>query len=192
MKAKNNNITKEIQLSADTISKSSTLTPKIEKSINLIIEAIKNGNKIILFGNGGSAADAQHIAAELMGKFQLKRRSYPAIALTDNSSTVTAIGNDFSFDDIFSRQCEGIVNNNDVVIGISTSGNSKNVIQGIKMAKKMKANTIGLLGSKGGKLKQIVDVPIIVSSTSTPKIQEVHRVVSHIICKIVEERLERK
>ena len=141
MKEENNNIIKEIQLSADIISKSSTLTPKIEKSINLIIEAIKNGNKIILFGNGGSAADAQHIAAELMGKFQLKRRSYPAIALTDNSSTVTAVGNDFSFDDIFSRQCEGIVNNNDVVIGISTSGNSKNVIQGIKMAKKMKANT---------------------------------------------------
>ena len=192
MKVENNNIIKEIQLSADIISKSSNLTPKIEKSINLIIEAIKNGNKVILFGNGGSAADAQHIAAELMGKFQLKRRSYPAIALTDNSSTVTAVGNDFSFDDIFSRQCEGIVNNNDVVIGISTSGNSKNVIKGIKVAKKMNANTIGLLGSKGGKLKQIVDVPIIVSSTSTPKIQEVHRVISHIICKIVEERLERK
>ena len=100
MKVENNNIIKEIQLSADIISKSSNLTPKIEKSINLIIEAIKNGNKVILFGNGGSAADAQHIAAELMGKFQLKRRSYPAIALTDNSSTVTAVGNDFSFDEI--------------------------------------------------------------------------------------------
>jgi len=164
----------------------------IQAAASLMIDSIRKDGKILWCGNGGSAADAQHIAAELMGKFQLKRRSYPAIALTDNSSTVTAIGNDFSFDDIFSRQCEGIVNNNDVVIGISTSGNSKNVIQGIKMAKKMKANTIGLLGSKGGKLKQIVDVPIIVSSTSTPKIQEVHRVVSHIICKIVEEKLERK
>ena len=186
----NNIISKEIEESSDIISKSITLTPKIEESINLIVNAIKNGNKIILFGNGGSAADAQHIAAEFMGRFQLKRRSYPAIALTDNSSTVTAVGNDFSFNEIFSRQCEGIVNLNDVVIGISTSGNSKNVIQGIKMAKKMKANTIGLLGNNGGKIKEIVDIPIIVKATSTPRIQEVHRVITHIICKIVEEKLK--
>ena len=192
MKVENNNIIKEIQLSADIISKSSNLTPKIEKSINLIIEAIKNGNKIILFGNGGSAADAQHIAAELMGKFQLKRRSYPAIALTDNSSTVTAVGNDFSFDDIFSRQCEGIVNNNDVVIGISTSGNSKNVINGLNTSKQNGAVTLALLGSGGGKIKNIVDVSIIVNSNSTPRIQEVHRIIYHIICEQIEKELFEK
>ena len=185
-------IEKSINESSDIIKKSSSLTTQIEKSIIAIVKCLQNGNKIILFGNGGSAADAQHIAAEFVGRFQLERNSFPALALTDNSSTITALSNDYSFDKIFSRQCESFVTENDVVIAISTSGNSSNVISGVKTAKKKNAIIIGLLGNKGGKLKKIVDIPIIVPSSSTPKIQEVHRVIYHIICDLVEKKLVRE
>jgi len=184
-------IKKSIFESASIIKNSISLFPEIEKTIIIITKCIQNGNKIVLFGNGGSAADAQHIAAEFIGRFKINRKSIAAIALTSNSSVITAIANDYSYEGVFSRQCESLVNNGDVVIGISTSGNSKNIKKGLQMAKKNKAKTIGLLGNKGGQIKKIVDIPIIVNSSSTPKIQEVHRVISHIICEIVEKNLSK-
>ena len=151
-----------------------------------------NVKKIIIFGNGGSAADAQHIVAEFIGRFMLERKSLPAISLTSNSSTVTALANDYSYDKIFSRQCEGLVEKGDVIIGISTSGNSKNVKNGLMISKKMGAVTIGLLGSKGGTIGKICDIPIIIDSSSTPRIQEAHRTIYHIICEEVEKEFEEK
>ena len=167
------------------------LSNEINKTANLIITAINKNRKIIIIGNGGSAADAQHIAAEFLGRYELKRKSIPAIALTSNSSTTTAIANDYDFSDIFSRQCESLVSKGDIVIGISTSGNSENVVKGLRTSKKNGGLTIGLLGNKGGKIKNIVDIPLIVKATSIPRIQEAHRVIYHIICEIVEEELAR-
>jgi len=176
--------------SSDLISNLTSLTPEIRKAVDRIATCLNNGKKIILFGNGGSAADAQHIAAELIGKFKLKRQSYPALALTSNTSIITAISNDFSFTSSFSRQCESLVSNNDVVIGISTSGKSANVRKALLVSKKKGAYTIGLLGNRGGTIKKIVDAPLVVESNSTPRIQEAHRVIYHIICEQVEEILE--
>jgi D-sedoheptulose 7-phosphate isomerase len=175
--------------SSDVIHDSVLLAPSIEKSIQTIVKCLKKGNKVVLFGNGGSAADAQHIAAEFIGRFKINRKSLPAIALSNNSSTITAISNDFSFDSVFSRQCESLISKGDVVIGISTSGNSLNVKKGINTSKKNGAITIGLLGNKGGSIKRCVDIPLIVNSTSTPHIQEVHRTIYHIICEIVEKEI---
>ena len=126
-----------------------------------------------------------------MVRFNYERKSLPAIALTTDSSILTSISNDYSFDQVFSRQCESIVSKNDVVIGISTSGNSINVKNGLKIAKKRGAKTIGLLGNNGGNIKSIVDCPIIIKSNSTPRIQEVHRVISHLICDLVEKNFRR-
>ena len=187
-----NDIEQLIHNSAENIQKSTTLSSDIQKSIESIIQCIKNGNKIVLFGNGGSAADAQHIAAELIGRFKLERKSFPAIALTTDTSILTSLGNDYSYDVVFSRQCESLVSKGDIVIGISTSGNSKNVIQGIKAAKQKGAITIGLLGNEGGILKEVTDISMIVNSSITSEIQEVHRVIDHIICKIVEKELAKK
>jgi len=177
--------------SSDLISNLTSLTPEIRKVVDKIATCLNNGKKIILFGNGGSAADAQHIAAELIGKFKLKRQSYPALALTSNTSIITAVSNDFSFTSSFSRQCESLVSNNDVVIGISTSGKSANVRKALLVSKKKGAYTIGLLGNRGGTIKKIVDAPLVVESNSTPRIQEAHRVIYHIICEQVEEILEK-
>ena len=154
-----------------------------------IVKCFRKGNKVVLFGNGGSAADAQHIAAEFIGRFKINRKSLPAIALSNNSSTITAISNDFSFDSVFSRQCEGLILKGDVVIGISTSGNSLNVKKGITTSKKKGAITIGLLGNNGGSIKKCVDIPLIVDATETSHIQEVHRIIYHVICEIVENKL---
>ena len=175
--------------SSKIVDSSIPLAPNIEKSIMAIVKCLRKGNKIVLFGNGGSAADAQHIAAELIGRFNINRKSLPAIALSDNPSTITAISNDFSFDSVFSRQCESLISKGDIAIGISTSGNSLNVKKGINTAKKNGAITIGLLGNKGGTIKKFVDIPLIVNSTSTPHIQEVHRIIYHVICEIVEKNL---
>ena len=189
------NLTQEEQIKnkilarLDIIQTSISLSPQISQSINLIIDCLKKGNKIILFGNGGSAADAQHIAAEFIGRFNINRESLPAIALTSNSSTITALANDFSFDTIFSRQCESLISKDDIAIGISTSGNSLNVEKAITTCKNKGAITIALLGNNGGTIKKHVDVPIIVNSSSTPHIQEIHRMIYHIICEIVENEL---
>lgn len=186
------NLKKSILESSKIIKDSLILVPQIEKSIHIIVNCILKGNKVILFGNGGSAADAQHIAAELIGRFQINRPSYPAIALTTDSSIITSLSNDYSFDIIFSRQCESLVQQGDVVIGISTSGNSINVKKGLYTAKKKGAITIGLLGSKGGTIKKIVDIPIVINSSSTPRIQEAHRTIYHIICEVVEKNLAKE
>ena len=175
--------------SSEIVHDSVLLAPNIEKSITAIVKCLRKGNKVVLFGNGGSAADAQHIAAEFIGRFKIKRKSLPAIALSDNPSTITAIPNDFSFDMVFSRQCESLISKGDVVIGISTSGNSLNVKKGINTSKNNGATTIGLLGNNGGSIKKCVDIPLIVDATETSHIQEVHRIIYHVICEIVERKL---
>ena len=184
-----NNIKQIFDEITQLINKSKELELEITNCVKIIVECLKKNKKIILFGNGGSAADAQHIAAEFVGRFNLERKSYPAIALTTDSSIITSIGNDYSFDQIFSRQCESLVTKDDVIIGISTSGNSINVKNGLITAKKNGAKTIGLLGNGGGEIKSIVDYPLIVESNSTARIQEIHRIVSHIICDLVEKKM---
>lgn len=187
----NNNFKKiesSFKSSSKLINDSAKLSSIIHKSIEIICDSLNNGNKVVIFGNGGSAADAQHIAAELIGRFKLERKSLPAIALTTDTSVLTSLSNDYSFDLVFQRQCEGLILKGDIVIGISTSGNSKNIENGIRTAKNMGAITIGLLGNKGGSIKKLVDIPIVVNSSSTSQIQEVHRVIYHIICENVEKK----
>jgi D-sedoheptulose 7-phosphate isomerase len=154
-----------------------------------LIEACKAGKKILLFGNGGSAADAQHIAAELLGKYYLHRPALPAEALTVNTSSLTAIANDYAFAQIFSRQLEALGNSGDVAVGISTSGNSANVVEGLCTAKRKGMTTIGLTGEDGGRLKAVVDYCICVPSGDTPRIQEAHILIGHILCEFVEQAL---
>ena len=187
-----NKISKIFDESITIVSKSKNLEKSIQQVVDKIISCFENGNKIIIFGNGGSAADSQHFAAEFIGRFLLERQSLPAISLTTDTSILTSLGNDYSFDNIFSRQCESLVEKNDIVFGISTSGKSLNVINGIETAKNQGAITIALLGSGGGNLSQIVDIPIIIPSNSTPRIQESHRIILHIICEIVEEYFTNK
>jgi len=175
--------------SSNLILTSFNLSSKIELAVNEIVKCLTTKNKIIIFGNGGSAADAQHIAAELIGRFQKERKSLPAISLTTDTSIITSLANDYSFDVIFSRQCESLVSKGDVVLGISTSGNSKNVENGIVTSRKKGATTIGLLGGDGGIIKNVVDISIIIESKNTARIQEVHRVIYHIICDLVEKKL---
>jgi len=184
-------IKKSISDSTKIVKSVTNNTKEIQESIETMNQCLKNNKKIIIFGNGGSAADAQHIVAELIGRFKLERRSLPAIALTSNSSILTALANDYSYNTIFSRQCEALVEKGDVVIGISTSGNSKNIAKGLSTSKKIGATTIGLLGSKGGRIKNYCNIPIIVNSSSTPRIQEAHRTIYHIICEEVEKEFEK-
>ena len=162
---------------------------EIERIVDFITKAYKAGGKVVLFGNGGSAADAQHIACELVGKFMLERQALPAIALTTNTSTITAIANDCGYDMTFSRQVEALVDNKDVVIGISTSGSSPNVIEAMKTAKMKGAKTIGLTGGKGGQLAEVADLALVVPSYVTPRIQEAHITIGHIVCELVEREL---
>ena len=161
----------------------------LKKSIEIIENALKNGNKLLICGNGGSAADAQHFAAEIVGRFKLERDGLPAIALTTDTSILTAIGNDYGFDKIFERQVEALGKEGDVLVGISTSGNSENVIKAVNKAKVMGIYTIGLLGKDGGKLKDIVDLALIVPSKDTARIQECHLTIYHVICEEVAKKL---
>ena len=160
----------------------------IIKAAEEMIKTFKSDGKIMLMGNGGSASDSQHIAAELIGRFEKERRSLPAIALTTDSSILTSLGNDYSFDVIFARQIEGLGRRGDVVVAISTSGNSKNVIEGIKKAKAMGIKTISLTGCGGGKLAEICDINLIVPSNTTARIQESHMCMYHAICELVENQ----
>ena len=161
----------------------------IEKIGKIIVSVYKSGKKVILCGNGGSASDAQHIAGEMLGRFKMERRALPAIAITSNSSTVTAISNDYGFDYVFRRQVEAYGIAGDVLIGISTSGDSANILAAVDQAGKMGIVTIGLLGKSGGKLKEMVDVPFVVPSDDTPRIQECHILIGHIVCDLVENGL---
>lgn len=165
------------------------LGPQIETLAQKIIECFKKGGKVILMGNGGSAGDAQHIAAEFVGRYKKERKSYPALALNTNTSSLTAIGNDYGYDVSFSRQVEGFANKGDVVIGISTSGNSKNVYKALELAKQKGCYTAAFLGKDGGNIKDIADLAIIVRSNNTPRIQECHIFIGHTLCELVEKEL---
>ena len=159
----------------------------IAKIAYLFIESLEAGGKIIFIGNGGSAADAQHLAAELVGRFKKNRKALAAIALTTDTSILTAIGNDFGFDEVFSRQIEAIAKDKDLLVGISTSGKSKNIIKAIEKAKTIGLKSIGFLGKDGGDIKGLVDVDLTISSDDTPSIQEMHTLAGHTICGIVED-----
>jgi D-sedoheptulose 7-phosphate isomerase len=166
-----------------------TLSGDILEAANRIKSRLEKGGKLILMGNGGSAADSQHIAAELVGRFKKERRAIPAIALTVDTSSLTALGNDYGFDTIFERQLEALARENDAVVGISTSGNSENVVRALKKANSLGAETIGLVGNNGGKIKEVANLSIIVPSNDTARIQEVHITIGHIICELIEEDL---
>ncbi|HXZ30770.1 MAG TPA: D-sedoheptulose 7-phosphate isomerase [Terriglobales bacterium] len=168
---------------------SSEVVSIVAKVSEIVAEALKRGSKPLLFGNGGSAADAQHIAAELVGRFAFDRPALPALALSVNSSCVTAIGNDYGFDVVFARQIEALGRAGDVAIGISTSGNSPNVLQGVATAKKMGLHTVALTGADGGKLKTAVEYCICAPSNETPRIQECHILIGHIISELVEKTI---
>jgi len=155
---------------------------------DLLVRAFKKGNKVLLFGNGGSAADAQHIACELAGKFYLDRAPLPAIALTTNTSSITAIGNDYSYEEVFARQVKSLAREGDIVIGISTSGNSPNVLRGIEEARRLGATTVAFTG-RAGRLKELADYVLSVPSVDTPRIQEAHITAGHIVCYLVEQAL---
>ena len=164
-----------------------TLSAEIFEAANQIKNRLEVGGKLLLMGNGGSAGDAQHIAAELIGRFKKERKAMPALALTVDTSSLTALGNDYGFETIFERQVEALANKSDAIIGISTSGNSENVVRAINKANSIGAFTIGLLGNDGGKLKDAVNLPIVIPSNETARIQEVHITIGHIICEIIEE-----
>src|SRR5436309_9912429 len=165
------------------------LVSAIANVSELLVEAFRQGNKVLLFGNGGSAADAQHIAAELVGRFAFDRPALPALALSVNSSCVTAIGNDRGFDQVFARQLEALARPGDVAVGISTSGNSANVVHAMSQAREMGLQTVALTGRTGGRLKNRVDHCICVPSNETPRIQECHILIGHILSEIVEREL---
>ena len=166
------------------------LTDAVAISAQLCIDCLKNGGKILLFGNGGSAADAQHIAAELVGRYKVERKSLPAIALTTDTSALTAIGNDYGYIHVFDRQVEALANKGDVAIGISTSGNSINVISALKLANDLGCRTIGLSGKGGGEFNSLCDVNIIAPSEDTPRIQEIHIVIGHTICHLIDQEFK--
>ena len=167
----------------------STQIALIAKAGALMAQAIKSGRKIIWFGNGGSATQSQHMAGEFVGRFQQERRSLPSISLTENMASVTAIGNDYAFDQIFSRQLEGLAQPGDAAVGLSTSGNSRNVVSGLQQAKQLGITTIGLTGGSGGQMAALCDVCICIPSTVTARIQELHLTIGHILCGLVEDEL---
>ncbi len=161
----------------------------LNEIVNLLKRCLDEGNKILLFGNGGSAADSQHIAAELVSKFNKDRKALSAIALTTDTSILTSISNDYAFDNVFARQIEALGQKGDVAIGISTSGNSPNVLKGLAVAREKGLSTVGLTGQNGGKLKDYVDICFNAPTNSTARIQEVHITVAHAICDILEREL---
>lgn len=161
----------------------------VEKACEIVTEKYKQGGKILVCGNGGSAGDAQHMAGEFVNRFKFERKPLPCLALTTDTSILTSISNDYSFDEVFSKQVEANGNKNDVLVGISTSGSSKNIIKAVETAKNKGIFTICLLGKDGGILKGLCDLPIIVKSNETPRVQESHILIIHIICELVEEAL---
>ncbi len=161
----------------------------VQAMADAVVSALRSGGKVLLFGNGGSAADAQHLAAELVGRFAKERAALPALALSVNTSVLTAIGNDYSYDRVFERQVEALARKGDVAVGISTSGNSPNVLRAIERAKAQGCTTIGMTGRKGGKLAGMVDICFSSPSDDTPRIQEVHITAGHIMCALVEEEM---
>ena len=159
----------------------------IESAAKAIIESFKTGKKLLVFGNGGSASDSQHIAAELVGRFKMERKALPAVALTANTSILTAIANDYGYDMVFLRQIEALGVQGDVALGLSTSGNSKNVIEALKKARSIGMKTIALSGGDGGSISREADISIVVATKDTPRVQESHILIAHIICALVED-----
>jgi D-sedoheptulose 7-phosphate isomerase len=157
--------------------------------VRMIVEAFKGGNKVLLFGNGGSAADAQHIAAEFVNRFLIERPPLPALALSTDTSVLTSISNDYGYVDSFAKQVKALGKKGDVAVGISTSGSAANVIKAVKVAKEMGLKTVGLAGNDGGELAKAVDIALIVASPVTPRIQEVHITIGHVLCEMVDRML---
>jgi D-sedoheptulose 7-phosphate isomerase len=160
---------------------------QLQEACVLAINTLKNNNKILLFGNGGSAADAQHISAELTGRYKSERKGLPSIALTTDTSALTAIGNDYGYDMIFSRQVQSLAQKGDLLIGISTSGNSKNVIDALKLGQDMGCKTLGFSGNDGGAMSEVCDINLVVPSKNTPRIQEIHILFGHTICQCIDD-----
>ena len=171
----------------DTLSATLEVMPVLEEMAERCKIALASGNKILFCGNGGSAADSQHLAAELIGRFKKERRSFAAVALTTDTSALTAIANDYDFDAVFARQVEGLGRTGDVLIGISTSGNSKNVVKAAEMARSIGMHTIAFTGEGGGKLAELCDITLAIPSHVTARIQEMHILAGHIMCEIIEE-----
>ena len=185
-----NRIREEFKLHLETIEAvMNNMEEELVEASTLAVEVLKRGNKILLCGNGGSAADAQHIAAELTGRYKTERRGLAGIALTTDTSALTAIGNDYGYDRVFDRQTEALANEGDLLIGISTSGNSANIISALKLAKEMGCSTLGFSGRNGGAMNEVCDVNLIVPSYNTPRIQEMHILFGHTICQIIDDEL---
>jgi len=166
-----------------------TLCAEIAQAAQLIIDSMRDGGKLALCGNGGSAADAQHIAAELVGRFQMERRPLPAIALTTNSSVLTSLSNDYGFSDVFRKQVEALLVTGDVLIALTTSGNSPNCLEAVRAAREKGVTTIALTGAGGGQIAQQVDLALIVPHEQTARIQEIHITIGHALCELIEEAL---
>ncbi len=169
-----------------------TMQEDLEKASLMVVDTLKRGNKVLICGNGGSAADAQHMAAELTGRYKTERRGLPSIALTTDTSALTAIGNDYGFDRVFDRQVEALAQKGDLLIGISTSGNSANVINAFNVAKDFGCTTLGLSGRDGGAMNEICDLNVVVASDNTPRIQEMHILFIHTICQIIDNEFTNK
>jgi len=181
-------IKKEFELHLQTIQDvQNNMETKLESAAKLVVETLKNGNKILIFGNGGSAADAQHFAAELTGRYKTERRGLPAIALTTDTSALTAIGNDYGYDRVFDRQVESLASKGDLLIGISTSGNSKNVLNAFTLGKEIGCNIIGMSGRDGGAMNEASNINLVIPSNDTPRIQEMHILFIHTLCQIVDD-----
>lgn len=178
---------------AELLARVRLMSGQISQLADSVIDTLERGNKILLCGNGGSAADAQHIAAELTGRFLEKdRRPLPAIALTTDTSALTAVGNDFGFDSVFSRQVEALAVKGDMLIGLTTSGNSNNVIAALEMARKLGCVTVALTGGDGGRARLATEFCLAVPSQETPRIQEIHILLGHILCDLVDQHFSRK
>ena len=187
MTSVNTVIVKEFEAHLETIhAVIGSMEGTLGKASHLIVETLKNGNKVLLCGNGGSAADAQHIAAELTGRYKSERRALPAIALTTDTSALTAISNDYGYNKVFERQVEALANKGDLLIGISTSGNSENIISALQLARELGCTTLGFSGRDGGKMNEVCDINLVVPSDDTPRIQEMHILFGHTLCQIVD------
>ncbi|EES88748.1 D-sedoheptulose 7-phosphate isomerase [Helicobacter canadensis] len=180
-------ILNEIQSHLQTAQKMSSLVDSIQEAANLAITTLQNGGKILICGNGGSAADSQHIAAELTGRYKRERKGLSAIALTTDTSALTAIGNDYGYDFVFSRQFEALAKKGDLLWGISTSGNSINVLNAMRSAREMECKILGFSGKDGGEMKKWCDLLLLSPSDDTPRIQEMHLLMAHIICDLIEK-----
>jgi len=182
-----NTIKQEFDAHIKTANAIHEITDVVAIAAELCIDSLQNGGKILIFGNGGSAADAQHIAAELTGRYKVERKGLAAIALTTDTSALTAIGNDYGYDRVFDRQVEALASNADVAIGISTSGSSANVINALNLAKDLGCKTIGFSGRDGGEMNALCDINLVVPSSDTPRIQEMHIVIGHTLCHLIDQ-----